>query len=86
MADYQIVYKESARRDIARLDLSVAARIVPKIRALEKDPRPPGVKRIKGERALWRIRIGDWRVIYEIDDEARLVRVMYVRHRSKAYE
>jgi mRNA interferase RelE/StbE len=41
--------------------------------------------KIKGERDLWRIRVGDWRVIYSIDDSAKVVDLVYIRHRSKAY-
>ncbi|MEI6084420.1 MAG: type II toxin-antitoxin system RelE/ParE family toxin [Verrucomicrobiota bacterium] len=49
------------------------------------NPRPPGCKKLKGYHDLWRVRLGDYRVIYSIDDRARAVDVNAVRHRSEAY-
>lgn len=54
------------------------------MRALAQNPRPPGIRRLQG-RAGWRIRIGDYRVIYEIDDEQRVVEVLKIAHRREAY-
>ena len=86
MADYRLTIKPSAARDLERLSTPLASRIEGKILALAGDPRPSGVKKLQGERRLWRIRVGDYRVIYSIDDRARAVDVVRVRHRSKAYE
>lgn len=86
MAEYRVTIKPSAAKELALLPDSVASRAEKKIAALAAEPRPPGVKKLKGEPARWRIRIGDWRVIYEIDDGQRVVDVVYIRHRSKAYE
>jgi mRNA interferase RelE/StbE len=55
------------------------------IRALAADPRPPGCRKIVGSRDDWRIRIGPYRVVYEIDDRAKEVRVTRVRPRPQAY-
>ena len=54
--------------------------------ALSTEPRPTGCRKLVNQVSLWRVRVGDWRVLYEIDDAARTVRVVAVRHRSKAYE
>jgi len=86
VADYQVLIKPSAVKEIARLPVAVAARVAAKIRALAAAPRPPGAKKLEGEPARWRIRAGDWRVIYAVDDARRVVDVLYVRHRSKAYD
>ena len=86
MAEYHVIIKPSAAKEIDRLPVSTAARVVAKIGALATTPRPPGVKKLEGEPMRWRIRAGDWRVIYSIDDRRRVVDVLYVRHRSKAYE
>ena len=86
MAEYRLTVKPSAAKDLDRLDERVASRVIPKIKALASDQRPPGVKKIKGQLDLWRIRVGDWRVIYAIDDGKRIVDIVYIRHRSKAYE
>jgi mRNA interferase RelE/StbE len=86
VAEYQIVIKPSAVKELDRLPLPVAKRVVAKIKALAKNPRPIGVKKLEGEPVRWRIRAGDWRVIYSIDDGRRAVDIVYVRHRSKAYD
>ena len=86
MAEYRVLVKPSAAKEIDRLPISTASRVVAKIGALSATPRPPGVKKLEGEPVRWRIRVGDWRVIYSIDDRRRVVDVFYVRHRSKAYE
>ena len=86
MAEYRITIKPSAAKELDQLAPSIASRIEIKIAALPADPRPPGVKKLKGELELWRIRMGDYRVIYSIDDRARVVDIVRVRHRSKAYE
>lgn len=52
---------------------------------LTHDPRPPGVKKLAGSRVDWRLRIGEYRIIYEIDDRARTVTVMRVAHRRESY-
>ena len=86
VAEYQLIIKPSAVKEIDRLPTNVAARVVGKIKALARTPRPVGVKKLEGEPARWRVRAGDWRVIYAIDDGERVVDILYVRHRSKAYD
>jgi len=60
-------------------------RRAPHIHTLAKNPRPRGCVKIRGATSDWRIRIGSYRVIYEVDDRAKVVRVMHVRKREKAY-
>jgi mRNA interferase RelE/StbE len=86
MADYTVVFARSARKELESLDGSLVKRIFPKIAALAKEPRPDGCRKLKGEKLLWRIRIGDYRVIYAIYEAERTVDVITIRHRSKAYE
>jgi mRNA interferase RelE/StbE len=57
-----------------------------KVEGLAAEPRPSGCRKLVGRNNLWRIRVGDYRVIYAVDDDRRLVDVNAVRHRSKAYE
>jgi mRNA interferase RelE/StbE len=64
----------------------VFKRIDRKILALADNPRPPGCKKLRGYRDQWRIRVGDWRVVYLIDDVARLVTITRVAHRREVYE
>jgi mRNA interferase RelE/StbE len=60
-------------------------RIFPKIESLAAVPRPTGCKKLKGGQNLWRIHVGDYRVVYALDDSRALVDVIAVRHRSEAY-
>jgi mRNA interferase RelE/StbE len=86
VGDYTITFARSARKELERFDGHVINRICPKIEALAKGPRPIGCHKLEGEKNLWRIRVGDCRVIYTIDDGEQRVDIVAVRHRSKAYE
>ena len=68
------------------LDDALFARIDLKILALAEDPRPPGCKKLRGYKDQWRIRVGDWRVLYAVDDAAKLVSITRVAHRREVYE
>ena len=83
---YEIVFARSARKELERIDNSIALRILNKIEALAINPRPVGCKKLVGQNTLWRIRIGDFRVVYSINDENRLIDIGVVRHRSKVYK
>jgi len=76
----------SAQRELDALDDPLFTRIDRKILALANDPRPVGSKKIKGYKDSWRIRIGDWRVVYIVDDAAKLVSITRVAHRSEVYQ
>jgi mRNA interferase RelE/StbE len=67
------------------LDASIVNRIFPKIELLTEEPRPPRCKKLVGENDLWRIRIGDYRVLYSINDKETFVEIVAVRHRREAY-
>ena len=64
---------------------SISDRIIRRIEALVEDPRRRGVRKLKETRDHWRMRVGDYRVIYRIDDRKRLIDVMFIRHRDMAY-
>ena len=83
---YSIVFARSASKELEALDPTVIRRVVPRIFALAEDPRPAGSKKLSGPTDSWRIRVGDYRVVYRVDDSVGTVTVMVVRHRSKAYE
>jgi mRNA interferase RelE/StbE len=86
VAEYRLTVKPSAVKELEQLAEPVASRVEAKIAALASNPRPAGVKKLRGDLALWRIRAGDYRVIYSIDDHQRVIDVVRVRHRSKAYD
>ena len=85
MGEYSITFTRSARKELQGLEASIVRRVFPRIEALVEDPRPRGCRKLRGERNLWRIRIGDYRVLYAVDDQGRAVDVIAVRHRSEAY-
>jgi mRNA interferase RelE/StbE len=81
---YTVFIRKSAQKSIARLASSLQDRIFHAIRELAGNPRPLGVKKLAGREA-WRIRIGDYRVIYEICDDRRVIIVVVVGHRREVY-
>ena len=86
MAKYAVEIKPHARKELDRLPGKLIGRIVPRLETLASNPRPPGCKKLKGGENEWRIRIGDHRVVYTIDDERFVVDVTRIRHRSEVYE
>jgi len=85
MPAYQIVFTRSARRELESLSRDTAGRILTKMELLASNPRPPGSIKLRGQSGLWRLRVGDYRVVYSIDDEKRVVDVYVIRHRGEAY-
>jgi len=85
MGDYSITFARSARKELESLPPKEVNRIFPKIASLSEKPRPDGCKKLSGEGNLWRIRVGNYRVIYSIDDGGRIVDIIQIRHRSDAY-
>jgi mRNA interferase RelE/StbE len=83
---YSLEIKHSAQKELDSLDDAVFKRVDRKILALANNPRPAGCKKLRGYRDQWRIRVGDWRIVYFIDDAAKLVTVMRVAHRREVYE
>ena len=79
---YTVFIRKSARKNLARLAPSLQDRVIQAIRELAETPRPAGVKKLAGRKA-WRIRIGDYRVIYEIHDDRVLIIVIVVGHRRE---
>ena len=82
---HEVLLSSQAQRDLRRLPPEVFERVVAADQVLGRTPRPAGCRKIVGSRSDWRLRVGDYRVVYEVDDTARVVRVMYVRHRREAY-
>jgi mRNA interferase RelE/StbE len=83
---YTVEIKPSARKELEALPDNVLTRVVRKIDSLAHIPRPSGCKKLKGYKDQWRMRVGDWRVIYIIDDAARHIDITRVAHRREAYD
>ena len=81
---YQVILPKSVQKELDRLPDDVAKRMLARLTRLEINPRPPGMKKLKG-RDAWRIRVGDYRVIYEIHDRVLQVIVITIGHRREVY-
>lgn len=81
----RLIIKKTAERDLRRLPRTQFQRINQQILALGENPRPSGVRKLQGKLTGWRIRVGDYRVLYQIDDEAETVTIVRVRHRRDVY-
>jgi len=82
---YEILLSGQAERDLKRLSGDLFHRVVADIESLSATPRPPGSRKLTGSGRVYRLRVSDYRILYEIEDRARIVRIMRVRHRREAY-
>ncbi len=85
MKQYEIRFERGVDKLYRRLPKSLIARLDRAILALADDPRPPGCKKLVGHHDYWRIRVGDWRIVYTIQDDLLIVVVIEVSPRSSAY-
>ena len=83
-ASYSVVIKKSAERELRGLPKEDLRRVVDRIRALAGDPRPLGNEKITGQER-YRIRQGDYRIVYAVDDEGRTVEIVKIGHRREVY-
>jgi mRNA interferase RelE/StbE len=86
VSSYRVSLTASAEKELHRLPAPMVARIVPRLEGLASAPRPPGCKKLKGGDNEWRVRVGDYRMVYEIHDKARTVDVTRIAHRREVYE
>ncbi|MBA2322667.1 MAG: type II toxin-antitoxin system RelE/ParE family toxin [Pseudonocardiales bacterium] len=86
MPPYRIEVLPAASKTLRKLDPPVARRIRPAIDRLAINPRPPGTKALTGKPGLLRIRVGDYRIVYQVQDTRLVVLVISVDHRREVYE
>jgi mRNA interferase RelE/StbE len=86
MASYKIEFSRSAEKDLRRLDHSMIPRIMSAVEDLASDPRPHGVRKLVGSESTYRIRVGDYRLIYDVFDRLCIVGIERIRHRKEVYE
>jgi len=82
---YRVLLERAAEKDLSRLSTEIHDRVIAAIQALATNPRPPGCRKLARSRNDWRLRVGNYRVVYEIADDLREVRVNRVRHRREVY-
>lgn len=85
MALYQVELARSAEKDLRRIDRSRVASLFAAVEGLAEDPRPHGCKKLAGADRTYRIRVGEYRVLYEIEDDVLVVLVIRVAHRREVY-
>jgi mRNA interferase RelE/StbE len=83
---YKVTFAKSAIKELQKLPKKAIQKIAPSIDALESDPRPSGCKKMQSVEAnLYRIRVGDYRIIYKVEDEIQIVHVRKIGHRRDVY-
>lgn len=84
---YAIVIKTSAQKELLGLAKNIAAKVIAAIDKLSQNPRPIGVKKLKGskENDFYRIRVTDYRIIYTIEEEVRIIEILKIGHRKEIY-
>ena len=85
MGCYNVHLKKSAEKDLRRIEKSRVPRLIAAIEKLEENPRPQGCRKLVGSDNSYRIRIGDYRVVYLVEDAVCIVEVERVRHRKDVY-
>ena len=83
---YELRFRPAALRQLRKLDSQIARRIKSTTEILRTEPRPPGVKALTGQRGWLRIRVGDYRIVYEVRDSELVVLVLQIGHRSQVYD
>ena len=82
---YKILWKRSAEQDLRNIDCQKIPLIIKSIEKLVNNPFPPKTRKLKGSERNYRIRVGDYRVVYQIDVEAKIITIYHIRHRREAY-
>lgn len=82
---YDIYVEKAAERDLKKLPAADFERIIPHLKSLAEDAKPPGSRKISGTEHDWRIRVGTYRIIYELNEKEKVVSILRVRHRREVY-
>lgn len=82
---YQVIIPKPVQKQLDDLPKNVHERVLKKLVALQENPRPPESQKLKGYEREYRIRVGDYRVRYEIEDGKSLVLILSCKHRKGAY-
>jgi mRNA interferase RelE/StbE len=82
---YSVSITNRAERDLRKLDRQIKNRVTKCILGLANDPRPAGCLKVQSEEGVWRVRVGDWRVAYTVEDTSQEILVIRIAHRSEFY-
>ena len=82
---YTVSFRRSAEKDLRKLDGVTQRRVLKAVEGLAREPRPSGCRKLEGGEDAYRIRVGDYRVIYTVEDAVKVVAIERVRHRREVY-
>ena len=85
MASYSVLFKPSVEKDFRRLAKEIIPRLTQKIEDLKGDPCPHHSEKLSGAERLYRVRVGDYRIVYEVDTHLKQIIIHHVRHRREVY-
>lgn len=85
MARYRVIFTSVAEKAFLRMPKDVQRRIDQRLLALQDNPRPPGIKALQGDTGIYRLRVGDYRILYAVQDKALVVLVLVIGHRREVY-
>lgn len=86
MASFEIQWKHSARKELKKLDRSIISKIIPAIESLIENPFPVGIKKLYGSEHTYRMRVGDYRIVYSVHGQILIVEIIGVGHRKEVYK
>ena len=85
MASYDIKWKSSAEKELRGIHTDFVPRVVEAVESLADDPFPVGHRKLVGGSGSYRVRVGDYRIVYQVDVQRKVVEIYHVRHRKDAY-
>jgi mRNA interferase RelE/StbE len=85
MASFNLQWRKSTRKDLRKIPREAVSRIVAAVTKLAEEPLPHGSEKLTGSEHTYRIRVGDYRVVYEVLRDAKMVEIQRVRHRKDVY-
>ncbi len=86
MASYKIQWKESALKELQSIPKKYIPKIINEVESLSSNPFPPGNKKLSGSEKTYRLRVGIYRITYEVDKAQLIVQIIQVKHRKDAYK
>ncbi|RLC40100.1 MAG: type II toxin-antitoxin system RelE/ParE family toxin [Candidatus Coatesbacteria bacterium] len=86
MPALEIFWRRSAEKDLRKIPTKTVPRIINKIEKLSDNPLPGGVRKLEGAVRTYRVKVGEYRVVYQIDRETNKIIIIYIRHRKDAYK
>ena len=85
MSDYRVSFKSSAAKELRKLPVEIQRRIINAIERLSENPRLAGIVKLKGDDNLYRFRVGEYRIVYDINDPDQKLAITRIRHRKDVY-